>query len=99
MTLCRLCICDLQLVDTTATGQMNFHSFCQILGIMSRSTLQERLKLLYILHLDDLSSADEGTVIDYGKLRAGQENGKLDRYPRIPPFNWGYLSNQGFITW
>ena len=75
----------MQLVDTTGTGQMNFNSFCQILGIMSRSTLQERLKLLYILHLSDLSDdaeeeGEEGVDsarIDYSKLQAGQENGEF----------------------
>ena len=63
----------LQLVDITGTGQMSFNSFCQLFGIMSRSTLQERLKLLFILHMDQLEEGSE--KIDYSKLRAPQENG------------------------
>jgi hypothetical protein len=52
---------------------MNFHNFCQLFGIMSRSTLQERLKLLYILHLNELSDCEEGSKIDYAKLSANGE--------------------------
>ena len=33
---------------------MNFHSFVLLFGLMSKATLQERLKLLYILHLSHL---------------------------------------------
>lgn len=69
-----------QLVDTTATGQMNFNSFCQLFGIMSRSTLQERLKLLFILHLKELTECEEeeehGIKIDYNKLSAGHDTGE-----------------------
>ena len=41
---------------------MNFHSFVLLFGLMSKATLQERLKLLYILHLSrllDLSNSGE----------------------------------------
>lgn len=41
----------LQLMDTNKSQQMNFHSFVLLFGLMSKATLQERLKLLYILHL------------------------------------------------
>lgn len=62
-----------KLVDTTNTGQMSFYDFCGLFGIMSRSTLQERLKLLYILHLKELSGCEDGSKIDYGSLSAGGE--------------------------
>ena len=35
---------------------MNFLAFCQLFGVMSRSRLQERLKLLYILHAKKLTN-------------------------------------------
>ena len=62
-------------MDTTGTGQMNFSSFCQLFGLMSRSRLQERLKLLYTLHLSELSACEESVTakIDYSKLRAKED--------------------------
>ena len=42
----------LQLVDLEETGLINFHGFCQLFSVMSRSTLQDRLRLLYSLHID-----------------------------------------------
>ena len=42
---------------------MNFQSFCQILGIMSRSTLQERLKLLYLV--SDLAASSWRLMPDF----------------------------------
>ena len=49
-------------MDTNESQQMNFHSFVLLFGLMSKATLQERLKLLYILHLTrllDPSNTDE----------------------------------------
>ena len=42
----------LQLIDLEDTGLINFHGFCQLFSVMSRSTLQDRLRLLYSLHID-----------------------------------------------
>jgi len=42
----------LQLIDLDDTGLINFHGFCQLFSVMSRSTLQDRLRLLYSLHID-----------------------------------------------
>ena len=44
----------IQLMDLNGSHQMNFHSFVLLFGLMSKATLQERLKLLYILHLTQL---------------------------------------------
>lgn len=44
----------MQLMDITGSHQMNFHSFVLLFGLMSKATLQERLKLLYILHRNQL---------------------------------------------
>lgn len=44
----------MQLMDMKDSHQMNFHSFVLLFGLMSKATLQERLKLLYILHLNRL---------------------------------------------
>ena len=41
-----------QLIDLESTGLINFHGFCQLFSVMSRSTLQDRLRLLYSLHID-----------------------------------------------
>ncbi len=43
-------------MNPSGSGQMNFYSFCQLFGVMSRATLQERLKLLYILHVKELTN-------------------------------------------
>lgn len=49
-----------QLVDPCGSGQMNFNSFVQLFGIMSKATLQERLKLLFILHIKELTQTHQG---------------------------------------
>ena len=43
-------------MDLTGSQQMNFHSFVLLFGLMSKATLQERLKLLYVLHLTRLQN-------------------------------------------
>ena len=45
-------IVRLQLIDLEDTGLINFHGFCQLFSVMSRATLQDRLRLLYSLHID-----------------------------------------------
>ena len=51
-----LIILFIKLMDRSGSGQMNFLAFCQLFGVMSRSRLQERLKLLYILHVKKLTN-------------------------------------------
>lgn len=56
-----------QLMDFNGSQQMNFHSFVQLFGLMSKATLQERLKLLYILHQSQLlnqSNTDASNLED-----------------------------------
>ena len=43
-------------MDPNGTGQMNFYNFVELFGIMSRATLQDRLKLLFILHVKELTA-------------------------------------------
>ena len=43
-------------MDRCGSGKMNFNNFCQLLGVMSKATLQERLKLLYVLHLREMTN-------------------------------------------
>ena len=45
-------------MDITDSHQMNFHSFVLLFGLMSKATLQERLKLIYILHRNQLLISD-----------------------------------------
>jgi len=52
------------LVDPDSTGQMNFRSFVELFDIMSKATLQERLKLLFILHIKELTHRPVVSVED-----------------------------------
>ena len=65
-------------MDSSHSGQMNFYSFTQLLGVMSRATLQERLKVLFILHqrVFTRTKADTHTAFsiddDSGKFETGK---------------------------
>ena len=52
----------MQLMDINDSRQMNFHSFVLLFGLMSKATLQERLKLLYILHLNQLLNPSSSSL-------------------------------------
>ena len=58
----------MQLMDGCGSRQMNFRSFTQLFGIMSRTTLQERLKLLYTLHVEELTHNRETVEEGRGSL-------------------------------
>ena len=62
------CTLTLQLMDECGSRQMNFRSFAQLFGIMSRTTLQERLKLLYTLHVEELTCNGETAEKGRGSL-------------------------------
>lgn len=49
-------------MDPNDTGQMNFYNFVELFGIMSRATLQDRLKLLFILHIKELTAGKQSSV-------------------------------------
>ena len=57
-----------QLVDKCGSGQMNFRSFVQLFGVMSRTTLQERLKLVFTLHIKELTRSRGPSVEGKGSL-------------------------------
>lgn len=54
---------------------MNFLAFCQLFGVMSRSRLQERLKLLYILHVKELTN--QVTASDHNDKKKEGDHGKI----------------------
>ena len=54
---------------------MNFLAFCQLFGVMSRSRLQERLKLLYVLHVKELTN--QVTVSDHNDKKKEGDHGKI----------------------
>ena len=64
---------------------MNFLAFCQLFGVMSRSRLQERLKLLYILHVKKLTNrvAAPDQVTREDKMKKQDIEGKTTK---VPPF-------------
>ena len=70
-------------MDRSGSGQMNFLAFCQLFGVMSRSRLQERLKLLYILHAKKLTNQvgapDEVTRED--KMKKQDIGRKTTKHP------------------
>ena len=60
-------------MDLNGTQQMNFHSFVLLFGLMSKATLQERLKLIYVLHLTQLqnrgsSDMESSTTTESSKI-------------------------------
>ena len=67
---------------------MNFLAFCQLFGVMSRSRLQDRLKLLYILHVKKLTNPvvapDQVTKED--KMKEPENEGKTTNL-KFLPFN------------
>ena len=68
----------MQLMDITDSHQMNFHSFVLLFGLMSKTTLQERLKLLYILHRNQLLNSRSASKQD---VDAGESSKELVLYP------------------
>jgi len=54
---------------------MNFLAFCQLFGVMSRSRLQERLKLLYVLHVKELTN--QVTASDHNDKKKEGDRGKI----------------------
>ena len=63
-------------MDTNESQQMNFHSFVLLFGLMSKATLQERLKLLYVLHLTQL--------LDESNTNAYPAKGSCDESSKTP---------------
>ena len=68
-------------MDITDSHQMNFHSFVLLFGLMSKATLQERLKLLYILHQDQLLNPRSTSE---PHLDASESSKELLSYPDPP---------------